>query len=538
VATIATYLERLSNGEHMATSGNIIVKASFSKATNGAGKSAAFHARYIGTRPGTDMSRTEDDIKRDYEIEKLRPKENNQSEIYANYIGRRPGTAVSDKVDHGLFDRHGTANMTDVCSQLRGLKNTQAIKLIVSLRETDAAALSIIAKAQWEALIRKTMPQIGKALNIPPSRLGWVAAYHPKEGHPHSHIIVWDKEDQARHGYMAMTKKELTNIKRAIAREVFNEERQFLYDIKNNERTNIRSMAQEDVAAVLTGISYAEIVKPIKESDAWLRGSLMRISETLPGRGRANYQFMPYSVKKEIDVAVNRVLKTPRFSKSVDAYIKAHEAIAQNYVNDPVKIKNARENAIQELRERVNNVILKGALDYKKALAMDEIVKTKKEGLQIKLSEAKNTHVRDCMIRCLIQSGESKEEIIQEIKSTMESGVLPETMQELANDIVEKASEKEFSYQDWDTVESDMDSENIDEQEASIKTLGPESFGAISGLMHSLSAALNEAGRDKAHELDVFNSKGDKKFKGKTIIEETQSNKRQNSLFREQDLER
>lgn len=503
--------------------GNVVIKAAFGRSTIGAGKSAAFHVRYIGTRPGTDMTCTDEDMKRDAMLDQLRVLSTSDSDIYTKYIGRRPGVALSDEVNHGLFDRHGTADITEVCSQLRNLKNAQVIKLIVSLREKDAAALSIVTKSHWETLVRTTMPRIGKTLDLSPSRLGWVAAYHPKEGHPHIHLVIWDKNDQARHGYMAMTKSELAKIKNVLAAEIFSEERTLLYGIKHEERTSVRQMAKEDVAAVLSLFPSSGVTQPIKEKEAWLYTHLMSIADKLPGKGRLAYQFMDKRIKEEIDVVTNGLLKSPRFSKSVVSYINAHEAIARNYLSETDKIMHVRENALVELRERINNVILRGSFDLKNAVSHDEI---RKQNATIRQMSFKGStaYERDCLIRCKIAAGMDKDDIMNGLAEGITMGGINEAARLQVDALVEHACKKEFCYRDWEAIKDealDKSSMQID-----VRGCGIYAYRALNDILMLVSLSIPNGENDAIDNFDLSKKSKKGNFIGRRIIGEKGSENR------------
>lgn len=531
--------------------GNVIVKVSYTKSGAGEKRTAEFNARYIGTRTGTDMTRTDEDIKLNSEIEKLRTKVD--GEIYTNYIGRRPGVAISDDVDHGLFDRHGTANMTDVCNELRSLNHTQAMKMIISLSEEDAAALSIITKAQWEALIRKTMPQVGVSLDIPPSRLGWVAAYHPKEGHPHCHLIIWDKADKARHGNVtAMTKKELTHVKRAIAGEVFNEERTVLYAIKNEERNNIRRMAIEDVASVVGGNSSGSVMKPSGGNENWIREALVEISKRLPGHGSAKYAYMPSEVKDHIRDVVEKLIKDPRFSNSLKSYLDAHEALTRNYVKDDVKIQDARDNALLDLKQRLYNVVVDGAMELRNAQALTELHRNEDKVRETALPHPDNGKRLESVIRSKVEAGESKEEIVEELKMQLKDiEKYSSDADTKAEEIVEKATEKDFTHADWKTVSTEIEDDEHDEEiheqaenvEESLEMTDPTYnvkgtavFNAVDNMLHAARNVLRGAHHQTLADIEKAHS-GKDKFVARKIIGTDKQQEKENALFRPQDLE-
>ena len=69
-------------------------------------------------------------------------------------------------------------------------------RVIVSVNRSDAAEIGLDSKSQWEDHVRAKVGDLSKATGIARENLRWVAAHHnPATGHPHAHIMLWDKTD-------------------------------------------------------------------------------------------------------------------------------------------------------------------------------------------------------------------------------------------------------------------------------------------------------------------------------------------------------
>ena len=60
--------------------------------------------------------------------------------------------------------------------------------------ETDALRLGYDEPEKWRELVRQQLPQICDKIGISVSNLEYSAAVHPDKGHPHCHLMFWDKK--------------------------------------------------------------------------------------------------------------------------------------------------------------------------------------------------------------------------------------------------------------------------------------------------------------------------------------------------------
>ncbi|EEM37869.1 Hypothetical conjugation protein [Bacillus thuringiensis serovar sotto str. T04001] len=60
----------------------------------------------------------------------------------------------------------------------------------------------------------------------------WIAAFHEEKGHPHVHLMMWEKETKRERG--ALSKGEHRDVKNVFMNEIYREERQELNLIKTS----------------------------------------------------------------------------------------------------------------------------------------------------------------------------------------------------------------------------------------------------------------------------------------------------------------
>lgn len=332
-----------------------ILKTSFYLPNKTNAKRNSAHIKYIGTRPGVSMENT-----RDFgELE-----EQPDAAHHVKYAGERPGT-------HGLFAQNSNEVLVlkDIQKELRE-HNGVVWRMILSLKEEDALNLGFAEKEKWEDLLRSTVPDAAKKMGITESNLRWVAAFHEERGHPHVHLVLWEKKAIRQRG--ALSKGEHKDVKNVFMNEIYYEERQELNLMKTVERDFIREFALDnviDAVKMLKGVEHdtkgqVGIAPRMHTHDIEiLQKALYELSEMLPEKGRISYAFMPDKVKKEVDRLSDWLIKRPQFMESKERYLSSVEGLTKLHTHDPEKIELAKEKALKDIQKRVSQVLLKGALE-------------------------------------------------------------------------------------------------------------------------------------------------------------------------------
>lgn len=176
-----------------------------------------YHLIYIGTREGVALN---DDMK---EFENNHNKSTNDE--YMKYISDRPRS-------HGLFGKDNQIIDLKEISNYMKEYNGYVYRGIVSLREDEAIEKGFDKKENWETLVRDKMFYISKQLNIPYNKLEWVGAFHRESGHPHIHLMIWNKEPEVRN-IGAIPKKNIEAIRKELTKEIFNNEYENVLSLKN-----------------------------------------------------------------------------------------------------------------------------------------------------------------------------------------------------------------------------------------------------------------------------------------------------------------
>lgn len=306
------------------------------------------------------------------EISDIRNK--SDDEIHLKYLNERPGS-------HGLFGKDGPENLKAVQEEIRNHKGF-VWRGIVSLKEGDAKELDYMNKEKWQDLLRKKIPDMAAEMGIRIDNLRWVSAVHMEKGHPHTHLMVWEKTPEMAMG--VISGKSLDNIRKLFTDEIFEEERFNLLQEKQTMRDLIRDLANNDIgqaSRLLKEIKEAgvEVKSLISEANTVgtaprlysddefiLADKIKRLASMMPEKGRISLKLMPEDIKTEARTIAEYLLSRHEFSASLERNLKAVEELTKMYTGKDEAINEARERAYNDIRDRVSQVVLRGAAESRK----------------------------------------------------------------------------------------------------------------------------------------------------------------------------
>jgi hypothetical protein len=327
------------------------------------------HIEYIATRPGVDKSLSEADLRK--ELDKGIEQAMSDDETYLKYINERPQS-------HGLFGMDGIEDPEKVKEEIAA--NTGFIwRAVVSLKEEDAKELGYLTKDKWQDLVRAKAPDLAKEMGIKLGNLRWAGAVHMANGHPHVHLMIWEKNPEKVSG--VISKVAIENIHKMYTDEVFKEEKFRIMNEKNVMRDLIRDLAKGDMgqAARLlmevreTGVEIKALIPQENAADlphkmpinveTELAEKIKHLAEIMPGKGRANLKFMPEDVKTEVRSIAEYLLNLEQYRPSLERYLAAVETNNKLYTGQDEALRKTRDNAYNDIRDRVSQIILKAAVE-------------------------------------------------------------------------------------------------------------------------------------------------------------------------------
>lgn len=341
------------------------------------------HISYIGMRPGVDLgtekrlnqSALQDEFEIDDEEEQYISPDTAAGHV--KYADERPRS-------HGLFSSDSVTSVKAVQQELRHHKGL-VWRGILSLNESDAIRLGYEEREAWKDMLRTTVPLMANEMGIPESNLRWVAAFHQEKGHPHVHLVVWEKVPKRSRGLLS--EPETRAIKKTFMNEIYGEERIRLSQEKTAERDLIRQIAKEDLVKsvelirevraeqkqVELEMKAAGAVKSVgiapklyKETNKELADQLSELSAIMPKKGRLNYKFMPDDVKAKIDEISAWVLNQPSQKNHLNNYLNTVEFMTRQYTFQPEQIQAAKDKAYADIQKRVSQIVLKAASESQK----------------------------------------------------------------------------------------------------------------------------------------------------------------------------
>ena len=338
------------------------------------------HVKYIGTRAGVDKSIGADSVPidlndsgLDYNDEKALDDElkiDGDDFVYAKYIDERPNS-------HGLFGQHGQEDLSAVQTEI-GDTNSFVWRTIISLKEDDAVSLGYTDKSKWQDMLRSKMPDVAKMMNIPYSNLRWVGAVHMEQGHPHVHIMYWEKQPRLKHGVVSLDK--LNGIRKVLTDEIFRDERESLLIEKNELRGLFLDGGESDVSKLMkntdenqewinkrTHVTSEDIVpsRLFAETEDTIRKMIENLSNELPIKGRKAYGYMPEEVKLDIDKIVDYICRLPEYEAMLAKNDDVVRKLTEMYTSNEDDILKAITNSSEDLKKRFSQIILKGAFSFR-----------------------------------------------------------------------------------------------------------------------------------------------------------------------------
>jgi hypothetical protein len=300
---------------------------------------------YIGTREGVDLTPSNSI---ENEINAL-----SEEDYYIKYIDKRPKS-------HGLFGNLEKEKFTDIdklAKEMFKISGEKTIyKGIISLASEDAVSLGYTTKEKWEEYLNFVMPDIADKLQIPLSKMQWVAAFHMEESHPHVHYMLWSSGKDIIKPYIHTSVQ--NSIREVLSKKMFEEER--------NQEVMLKTLARDTIVEMSKDITEKAIRYSMQIPDDQiekLSNMIKNLLYKLPKSGRTAYQLLQPDVKKEVDKVV-KYIKTeiPVIKEEYDKYIRAVENINKTYSVVGDKALRNIENAEKDMDKRIANIVIKATM--------------------------------------------------------------------------------------------------------------------------------------------------------------------------------
>jgi hypothetical protein len=314
-----------------------------------------------------------------------------RNKAHTEYIARRRGAIRNNGMKHGLFGivngrkAEEVQNLRELSRHIEAKTREGAIayRAVISLAETDAVRLGYDDPEKFRELVRARLPDMCEKIGIPIQNLEYAAAVHREKGHPHCHIIFWDKAQDVKKEAFVHPKTS-NSIRIGLIKHVFAEESAALQEVKNEARKAALDKANgffgEFAAAFadMTRTEYAEATERLKrgESDLSdggliygrfnaadmreLAADLLRLCDIVPKTGRLNFKLMPSEVKEAVRAFTEKVLeKNADCDREFKRYVRAATELCEYYTDDAETHDKAGRTAYDDMMTRLGNAVLR-----------------------------------------------------------------------------------------------------------------------------------------------------------------------------------
>lgn len=268
------------------------------------------------------------------------------SEGYAKYIATRP--RAERLGDHGLFGDEDGVELDKAMLELEHYTGNVWTH-IISLHRKDAARLGYDNAQAWCALLRTHRNDIAAAMNIKPQDFRWYAAFHNEGEHPHVHMMAWS----ANPGQAYLSRDGIRQIKSALTNQIFKQEMLHTYEQKSQSRDELVRGARRMIRQLTQEMAQSLCAAPeIEQKMEQLVGQL----ETV--KGKKSYGYLPESVKKTVDEAVDKLEELLVVRECYDQWCILQNEV-ENYCHD--KPRERKKLAQEKKFRQIKNAIIQEA---------------------------------------------------------------------------------------------------------------------------------------------------------------------------------
>ena len=123
---------------------------------------------------------------------------------HIGYIATRPGAVKNEGMRHGLFGKLEPGEVREFSTWQEAARLVRELSYrrvnmyrgIISFSPETAAELGLTNHKAWEDYMERHILTLAKYNGIRVQNLQWVASHHNERGHPHIHVVFWDKNQR------------------------------------------------------------------------------------------------------------------------------------------------------------------------------------------------------------------------------------------------------------------------------------------------------------------------------------------------------
>lgn len=170
---------------------------------------------------------------------------------HIGYIATRPGAVKNEGMRHGLFGKlePGAVKEFDTWQEAARLvrelsyRRVNMYRGIISFSPETAAELGLSDHKAWEDYIDRHILTLAKFNGIRVQDLQWVAAHHNEKGHPHIHVVFWNKHQRTMVPFVHPSIPD--KIRKQLIRDTFAERIKEYCEAKQREKEHLSAITDE-----------------------------------------------------------------------------------------------------------------------------------------------------------------------------------------------------------------------------------------------------------------------------------------------------
>lgn len=170
---------------------------------------------------------------------------------HIGYIATRPGAVKNEGMRHGLFGKlePGAVKEFDTWQEAARLvrelsyRRVNMYRGIISFSPETAAELGLSDHKAWEDYIDRHILTLAKFNGIRVQDLQWVAAHHNEKGHPHIHVVFWNKNQRTMVPFVHPSIPD--KIRKQLIRDTFAERIKEYCEAKQRAKEHLSAITDE-----------------------------------------------------------------------------------------------------------------------------------------------------------------------------------------------------------------------------------------------------------------------------------------------------
>lgn len=209
----------------------------------------------------------------------------------------------------------------------------------------------------------------------------WVAAHHNEKGHPHIHVVFWNKNQRTMVPFVHPSIPD--KIRKQLIRDTFAERIKEYCEAKQRAKEHLSAITDEMIDEFEKYMEHLHPQEYRRLREAFGRitddelgtspldsvvgamkiapfiSRLFALKEKMPKKGRLYYKLLPEDVKAELDAFVAFLKENNEYIRNlVQDYAESKTRLAMLYDTDPAHIKEQQEKAVAEADKLIANKIL------------------------------------------------------------------------------------------------------------------------------------------------------------------------------------